>query len=82
MLGLSLSQAVNISIPGLTTNYSRSRNTILESILNSRLNTPFPPPCPSCFVFGGPSVWRLLSCEEVCHLLRWLYVVKSIDYVN
>ena len=35
MLGLSLSHAVKICIPGLTTNYSRSINTIPGSILNS-----------------------------------------------
>ena len=35
MLGLSLSHTVKIYILGLTTNYSRLINTILESILNS-----------------------------------------------
>ena len=35
MLGLGLSHAVKIYIPGLTTNYSRFIYTILESILNS-----------------------------------------------
>ena len=65
MLGLSLSHAVKIYIPGLTTNHSRSINTILGSILNSKVKYTVSSPLPFLLC-----VWRLLSCEEVRHLFR------------